>query len=170
MLAIAYIREALKKKVSYAAGYLGIARILGLHYPKMSKSSARRELSKWAERQYPNGVYDETVKPKPIAIRNKRPNVSFYETREWRELRYQALTLHGGKCQCCGRSASDGVVLHVDHVKPKSKFPELALSLNNLQVLCADCNLGKSNKDSTDWRLMREYSDFAIQQKLRLVA
>lgn len=42
--------------------------------------------------------------------------------------------------------------IHVDHIKPRSKFPELSLVQSNLQILCADCNLGKSNKDQTDWR------------------
>lgn len=77
---------------------------------------------------------------------------AFLKTREWRAVRYQVLQKHGGRCQCCGRSASDGVVIHVDHIKPRSKFPELALDVNNLQVLCEDCNLGKSNNDATDWR------------------
>ena len=76
----------------------------------------------------------------------------FYETREWRELRYKALVKNGAKCQCCGASRSDGVRIHVDHIKPRSKFPELQLELTNLQILCEDCNLGKSNKDCTDWR------------------
>ncbi|MFC6439812.1 HNH endonuclease [Bowmanella sp. JS7-9] len=34
-------------------------------------------------------------------------------------------------------------MLHVDHVKPRAKFPELALDINNLQILCETCNLGK---------------------------
>lgn len=79
----------------------------------------------------------------------------FYATREWRELRYQALQANNGKCQCCGRTPAHGIVLHVDHIKPKSKFPHLALTLANLQVLCADCNIGKSNKDDTDWASLR---------------
>lgn len=49
-------------------------------------------------------------------------------------------------------SPKDGVKLHVDHIKPKSLFLHLAYDLNNLQVLCEDCNMGKSNKDDTDWR------------------
>jgi 5-methylcytosine-specific restriction endonuclease McrA len=53
----------------------------------------------------------------------------------------------------CGRSKrKHGVVIHVDHIKPKSKYPELALEYNNLQLLCEDCNLGKSNKYETDYR------------------
>lgn len=77
----------------------------------------------------------------------------FYYTDEWRAVRYEALRINGGKCQCCGRGRAHGVVLHVDHIKPRSKFPHLELDLSNLQVLCEDCNLGKSNKDATDWRI-----------------
>lgn len=77
---------------------------------------------------------------------------AFFESPAWRVLRYRVLVEHGGRCQCCGRSAVDGVAIHVDHIKPRSKFPELALEQTNLQVLCEDCNLGKSNKDDTDWR------------------
>jgi len=76
----------------------------------------------------------------------------FYNSREWRTLRYKALMLHGAQCQCCGATRVDGAVLHVDHIKPRSLYPELQLSLGNLQILCQDCNLGKSNKDDTDWR------------------
>ena len=43
-------------------------------------------------------------------------------------------------------------VMHVDHIKPRSKFPDLELEFDNLQILCKACNLGKSNKDQTDFR------------------
>jgi 5-methylcytosine-specific restriction endonuclease McrA len=81
--------------------------------------------------------------PKPAA------GPTFYESQEWRVLRYKALKLHGRKCQLCG--ATD-VTLHVDHIKPRSKFPQLELRLDNLQVLCADCNIGKGAWDQSDWR------------------
>ncbi len=41
---------------------------------------------------------------------------------------------------------------HVDHVKPRSIFPELQLDLMNCQVLCKKCNMEKSNIDYTDYR------------------
>lgn len=77
---------------------------------------------------------------------------AFYETEAWRRVRYEALRRHGGMCCLCGATAHQGAVLHVDHIKPRSLFPQLELDVDNLQVLCADCNLGKSNLDDTDWR------------------
>jgi hypothetical protein len=77
---------------------------------------------------------------------------TFYDSRPWLDIRYQALMKHGAKCQCCGRSRHDGVTIHVDHIKSRSKYPHLELSLDNLQVLCNECNVGKSNRDETDWR------------------
>lgn len=77
---------------------------------------------------------------------------AFLNTFEWKALRMQALTLHGAKCQCCGATPATGAVMNVDHVKPRKFYPELALSLDNLQVLCGDCNHGKGNWNQTDWR------------------
>lgn len=79
---------------------------------------------------------------------------SFLSTFEWKALRMQALTLHGAKCQCCGATPSSGAVMNVDHVKPRKFYPELALKLDNLQILCGDCNHGKGNWDETDWRIV----------------
>ena len=71
---------------------------------------------------------------------------------KWLRVRYQALKLSNGKCVLCGLSAKDGIKLHVDHIKPKSKFTHLAYNVNILQVMCEMCNVGKSNIDDTDWR------------------
>ncbi len=80
-----------------------------------------------------------------------RPNMGkeFYRTDEWYKLRYKAIKLYGRVCACCG---SEVKPFHVDHIKPRSKHPDLELELGNLQVLCEPCNLGKSNIDETDWR------------------
>lgn len=78
--------------------------------------------------------------------------VAFYGSDEWRAVRYQAILKYGTTCQCCGAPKGPETRIHVDHVKPRSKFPGLSLELSNLQILCEDCNLGKSNRDQTDWR------------------
>lgn len=76
----------------------------------------------------------------------------FYKRKEWRELRYKALLKSDGKCCVCGASKQTGAVLHVDHIKPRYKYPDLELCLDNLQVLCEACNMGKGGWDETDWR------------------
>lgn len=88
-------------------------------------------------------------KPKPAKPSATEPN--FYKSLSWRQIRYLALKNSVG-CNCCGARARDGVQLHVDHIKPISRYPELKLSLDNLQVLCDDCNIGKGSWDETDWR------------------
>ena len=76
----------------------------------------------------------------------------FYTSAAWRQLRYRVLSAGSRMCSCCGATPATGAVLHVDHIKPKSLYPELALDIGNLQILCAECNLGKSNLDATDFR------------------
>jgi hypothetical protein len=77
----------------------------------------------------------------------------FHQSREWLDLRYRVLQKRGGSCQLCGARGSEENPLQCDHIKPRSKHPELALVESNIQVLCRFCNLGKSNKDATDWRM-----------------
>lgn len=77
----------------------------------------------------------------------------FLSSFEWRAVRMMALKRHGNRCQCCGASPSTGAVLNVDHIKPRRYYPELALDVENLQILCHECNHGKGNWDSTDWRV-----------------
>lgn len=82
----------------------------------------------------------------------------FYESWEWRTLRMKVLKEHGTACQCCGANKGEATVgggsvrIVVDHIKPLSKFWELRLSRDNLQVLCDECNMGKGAWDETDYR------------------
>jgi 5-methylcytosine-specific restriction endonuclease McrA len=94
--------------------------------------------------------YDWNKKPKPKE--QKVEVFDFYKSRAWLQIRYLALRNNGAICQCCGASQKEGAILHVDHVKPRSKYPHLALELSNLQILCSECNIGKSDWDTTDWR------------------
>lgn len=78
----------------------------------------------------------------------------FLLTYEWRRLRMEVIVERGKRCECCGATPQPGndVVINVDHIKPRRKFPELALAKSNLQILCGACNHGKGNWDETDWR------------------
>lgn len=76
-------------------------------------------------------------------------SASFYKSQSWREVRYDVLAKYGRGCMLCGVKRG---AMHVDHIIPRSTRPDLALDKSNLQVLCEQCNLGKSNRDSKDFR------------------
>lgn len=86
----------------------------------------------------------------------KRKKDTFYRSLEWKELRYQKLR-EVKYCECCGKTkkekleSGERIRLTVDHIKPRSLYPELALDIDNLQVLCQECNVGKSNKYEDDF-------------------
>lgn len=127
------------------------AELLPYAKPKVQRPRKQRAKHKPILRLVPSSATITPI-PKPGAPHpNYVKDDDFYKSREWRQLRYLALRNSNG-CQCCGAQAKDGVLLHVDHVKPRYKFPQLALCLDNLQVLCEDCNLGKGAWDETDWR------------------
>lgn len=144
-----------------------------IYKTKGSKKNNRKlKAKKTVEKLYRNNpglrsLIDEKAKKLGIAIHAKnKPFVprneaepykkgmgkEFYFTREWRKLRYDTLRKYGAKCACCGVGTEHGTIMHVDHINPRSKHPELELDPENLQVLCEACNEGKSNLDNTDWR------------------
>jgi len=157
-------------------------RVLGIPYPPVRGWVGRygkknlsedqveemRELvRKRRERRAANKVGKAEKKPKRQRIKDKPksipsptldinridPNASdFLMSYEWRVVRMMALEKYGSVCQCCGASPRTGAVMNVDHIKPRRLFPTLALDVDNLQILCHECNHGKSNWSQTDWR------------------
>jgi hypothetical protein len=61
-------------------------------------------------------------------------------------LRFSILKRDNYKCVICGRSPATtmGIELHIDHIIPFSKGGKTIVG--NLQTLCNECNIGKSNK------------------------
>lgn len=117
-------------------------------YPKDSTDKKKRKKRK-KERQALNRTQGKPrVKVSGVDVNNPK----FLETYEWRKLRMEALKKYGPKCMCCGATPANGAVMNVDHVKPRRLFPQLALDIDNLQILCGACNHGKGNWDQTDWR------------------
>ena len=104
----------------------------------------------------------------------KKPNTKYNGSSgftAWRKIRYDALLRANGSCDCCGHtSKTSRSPLHVDHIKPKSLYPELEFKLTNLQVLCADCNIGKGNWDETNWREINEQHEATEILDMELIA
>jgi hypothetical protein len=94
-------------------------------------------------------------RPRPSPVPAWLPADAFYRSHRWRRLRIDVLEGNRERygevrCECCLTGATER--WHVDHICPRSTHPELALEPSNLQVLCADCNVGKGARYLTDWR------------------
>lgn len=63
-------------------------------------------------------------------------------------LRYDVLKRDNFRCTICGRTAADGIKLHVDHIMPIAKGGKT--EMYNLRTLCNQCNSGKSDKWDED--------------------
>jgi 5-methylcytosine-specific restriction endonuclease McrA len=70
--------------------------------------------------------------------------VSFRGRPIWTPLRHSWRWV--GRCVACGSPGTEDNPLHCDHIKPTSKFPELANQIDNLQTLCMKCNISKGNR------------------------
>ena len=87
-----------------------------------------------------------------IAEKLKKKSKSFLQSPEWKKLRAAVVKHYGRRCMKCGSTPKNPKFTHVDHIKCRKYFPELALDFNNLQVLCCRCNKVKGNKNSNDYR------------------
>lgn len=58
-------------------------------------------------------------------------------------VRAQIIARDGSRCRMCGATAVGGARLHVDHVIPIDRGGRS--TMDNLQTLCQECNLGKGN-------------------------
>lgn len=100
-----------------------------------------------------NGLHDEAGEPSTQAntdtIEQARAAAE-QKIRVMPALRWQVFQRDGWKCVACGRGSHDDVILHVDHIVPRSKGGKD--TLENYQTLCDVCNIGKSNKDTTNLR------------------
>lgn len=67
----------------------------------------------------------------------------FYASAEWRSIRNTVISEEGPHCYLCNQAIVDPNEIAVDHVKPRSSYPELALIRENLRVACRSCNSNK---------------------------
>lgn len=96
-------------------------------------------------------VGDWAADPPDKRLTEKAKELAAQRIRVVPSLRYQVFWRDNFRCVACGRrGGDDDVILHLDHIVPRSKGGED--TLDNLQTLCSECNLGKSNRDDTDLR------------------
>ncbi len=126
--------------------------------PKISYDSIYRHFGGWTSAclkfiEYKMGgtiLNDVFVIPNSRPQKIKKENKIEYKKENARNvslsLRLQVLNRDNFRCNFCGKSpvTDFGTKLHIDHITPFSLGGKSIL--DNLQTLCEECNLGKSNK------------------------
>jgi len=72
---------------------------------------------------------------------------AFYARPEWKVLRDAIIFEQGRICRDCGAEISSHKEVTVSHVLPRSKYPHLALSRDNVEVQCRSCNSKKRARE-----------------------
>lgn len=103
--------------------------------------SWRKALEAFAIYANSNKTSIDLIKSESVSAKTTKNSARTADLR----LRFQVLMRDNFKCLACGASpATDSnIILHVDHIIPWSKGGET--KIDNLQTLCSNCNLGKSN-------------------------
>lgn len=102
-----------------------------------------------------NSLDNEEFLNDKIEHKTNPNNIDFLKSAETKirvmpALRWQVFQRDDWRCLSCGRSSENGIILHIDHIIPRSKGGKD--HIDNYQTLCDICNIGKSNKDQTDLR------------------
>ena len=126
--------------------------------PKISYGTYKQRFGGWTNAclkfiEYKTGgdiLADDFVLPDREEQKTQRENKVKYKKENSRNIslsvRLEVLSRDKFRCVFCGKSpATDiGTKLHIDHIEPFSKGGKS--TLENLQTLCEECNLGKSNR------------------------
>ncbi|MBU3023823.1 HNH endonuclease [Aestuariibacter sp. A3R04] len=117
--------------------------------------SAIRNIKRWFETNSGIAmVYEPGSEPVVYNHAHELPyhehsqQTDFYSSQAWLALRFKVLNNAKRCCKLCGITPDEGATLHVDHIKARSLYPELALEESNLQILCEKCNKGKMTSES----------------------
>jgi hypothetical protein len=121
--------------------------------PNINREIEKLESSilSFVEKYHSDGDKENSIKFSHEEIKEIR-NIAGTKVKVQAGIRWQVFKRDKWKCLSCGRSAEDNIILHVDHILPRSKGGKD--EIDNFQTLCDTCNIGKSNKDDTDLRVV----------------
>jgi uncharacterized protein (TIGR02646 family) len=88
--------------------------------------------------------------PNPAALKKSYKN---------RDNRKALINAFSGKCMYCESNFAHISYGDVEHIKPKSKYPELKFQWDNLGISCTICNNNKSDKFSDNTPYINPYDE-----------
>lgn len=84
---------------------------------------------------------------------NRDPRKQFERWRssqDGKEWKHQQYVKQRGECAIC-KAPNPLKGMHIDHIKPISLYPDRALDLDNLRLLCPPCNSSRGNSTDRDF-------------------
>ena len=114
-------------------------------------ATLKRNSEKWTKE-----LLDAHEKGDPDAI--KKAEKRYKKTAIQKALK----DMYGDLCCYCESTVSDNSFGHIEHRKPKRKFPEYAFNWDNLHWVCWKCNNAKSDKWDTDNPILDPTADTEI--------
>jgi hypothetical protein len=117
---------------------------------------AMRELAKLAEPTYLARNAQRLTNAYLLARRDGQDGGS-----PWRhpEIRKALNTETADRCAYCDSNVRVVAYEHVEHILPRSRFPEKVVEWHNLTVVCPRCNQNKSDYYSESTPLLNPYTD-----------
>ncbi len=91
-------------------------------------------------------VTDPTPAPKKKQYPRTRGEITFFDSPEWKDLRWRYKVSRNGICDGCHGRAKNSAVRHI---VPYVHAPERALDFSNLRLLCQDCLARKAQRRAT---------------------
>lgn len=64
-----------------------------------------------------------------------------------------------GRCAYCDASIANVATAHIEHYRPRKKYPELVVEWANLTIACPRCNSKKGDSFSEDIPFVNPFSD-----------
>ncbi len=112
---------------------------------KISLAKKGKPLSEEHKKALRKGHKEMSPESRARMSRGKAEKNHHWNGGDWRYWRNQALIRDDYTCQICGFREPE--IMEIDHIKPKSVFPELKLILENLVTLCPICHRRKTIRE-----------------------
>ena len=80
-------------------------------------------------------------------MRKRKVVDPFYQSRAWYRIRTKVLIRDKYTCVNCGVSVRGKGMARVDHIRPRKYYPELALHIRNLRLICVLCDNARHSRD-----------------------
>jgi len=96
----------------------------------------------------------------------RKPKQSFYDRYQQDDIRKAIHKMYNGLCCYCETRVKPSGYEHIEHRKPKKKFPESTFDWENLHLACPRCNVKKSDKWDASHEILDAVIDVPITQHL----